>query len=45
MFQTRKGFMICLKLMINELGRSPTSSENVYFANNKQAWIKYSQLF
>ena len=25
--------------MINELGRSPTRSENVYFANNKQASI------
>ena len=25
--------------MINELGRSPTRSENVYFANNEQASI------
>ena len=25
--------------MINELPRSPTASENVYFANNKQASI------
>ena len=26
-------------LMINELARSPTRSENAYFANNEQAWI------
>ena len=25
--------------MINELARSPTRSENAYFANNEQAWI------
>ena len=25
--------------MINELGRCPTRSENVYFANNEQASI------
>ena len=25
--------------MINELGNSPTRSENVYFANNEQASI------
>ena len=25
--------------MINELARFPTRSENVYFANNEQAWI------
>ena len=32
-FQTKKGFVTCLKLMINELTRFPTRSENVYFAN------------
>ena len=31
--------MTCPKLMINELGRSPTRLENVYFANNEQASI------
>ena len=36
-FQTKKGFITCSKLMINELGRCPTSSENVYFANDEQA--------
>ena len=25
--------------MINKIAGSPTRSENVYFANNKQAWI------
>ena len=39
MFQTKKSFITCLKLMINELARFPTSSENVYFANNEQASI------
>ena len=29
----------CLKLMINELTRFPTRSDNVYFANNEQASI------
>ena len=31
--------MTCSKLMINELAGSPTRSENVFFANNKQASI------
>ena len=39
MFQTKKDFITCSKLMINELGHSPTRSENVYFANNEQAPI------
>ena len=34
-----KGFITCSKLMINELARSPTRSENVYLANNEQASI------
>ena len=38
-FQIKKGFITCPKLMINELGRSPTRLENVYFANNEQASI------
>ena len=29
----------CLKLMINELARFPTRSDNVYFANNEEASI------
>ena len=35
--QTKKGFITCSKLMINELGRPPTGLENVCFANNEQA--------
>ena len=38
-FQTKKGFITCSKLMINELARSPTRSKNVYFANNDLALI------
>ena len=39
MFQTKKGFITCSALMINELARSPTRPENVYFANNEQSSI------
>ena len=39
MFQTKKGFITCLKLMIDELAHFPTRSENAYFANNVQASI------
>ena len=38
-FQTKKGFKTCSKLMINELARSPTRSKNAYFANNEPASI------
>ena len=34
-FWTKKGYMTCSKLMINELARSPTRSENVNFSNNE----------
>ena len=36
-FQIKKDFMTCSKLIINELGCCPTISDNVYFANNEQA--------
>ena len=36
-FQAKKGFIACSKLMINELRHFRARSENVYFANNKQA--------
>ena len=32
-----KGFITCLKLIINELGRCPTRLDTVYFANSEQA--------
>ena len=35
-FKTTKGSITCSELIINELARSPTWSENVYFANNEQ---------
>ena len=31
--------------MINELGIWPTNSNNVYFANNEQATLAFSNLF
>ena len=37
-FKTTKGSVTCSKSIINELARSPTRSENVYFANNKQVF-------
>ena len=35
-FQTKKDFITCSKLIINELGGSPIRSDNVYFVNNEQ---------
>ena len=37
-FQTKKDFITCSKLIINELGGSPIRSDDVYFANNEQAF-------
>ena len=42
MFQTKKDFINCSKLIINELGRCPTISDNVYFANNEQASLAFT---
>ena len=39
MFQTKRGFIICSKLMINEISSCLTRSENIYFAKNEQASI------
>ena len=38
-FQTKEGSISCSKSIVNELGRSPTRSETLYFANNEQALI------
>ena len=38
-FQTKKGFITCSKLMVNELEPRPTRSENVSFVNNEQASV------
>ena len=35
-FQTKKYFITCSKLIINELGRCSTKSNNVYFTDNEQ---------
>ena len=34
--------MTCSKLMINKVGRCPTRSDNVYFANNEQASLAFN---
>ena len=39
LFQTKKDFIICLKLTINEYIRCPARTDNLYFANNEQALI------
>ena len=39
MFKTKKSFITCSKLVVNEIGHCPTRSENIYFANNEQAWM------
>ena len=36
-FQTKKDFINCSKLIINELVGSPIRSDNAYFANNEEA--------
>ena len=36
-FQIKKDFITCLKLIINELARCPDIANNVYFTNNEQA--------
>ena len=38
-FETTEGFITCSKLIINELARAQTTSENVSFANNEKASI------
>ena len=44
-FQTMKDFITCSKLIINELGFCPTRSNNVYFANNEQASLAFTDVF
>ena len=39
--QTKKGFIACSKLIINELGGSAIRSDNAYFANNEQASLAF----
>ena len=44
-FQTKADFITCSKLMINELARCPTRSNNVYFANNEHASLAFTAAF
>ena len=44
-FQTKKGFITCSKLIINELGLCPTRSNNVYFANDEGACLHLLMYF
>ena len=43
--QTKKDFITCSKLIINELLRCPTRSDNLYFANNEQASLAFTAAF
>ena len=45
MFQIKKEFTKCSKLIINELGCCPTRSDNVHFANNEQASLVFTAAF
>ena len=40
-FQIKKDFITCSKLIVNELGGSSTRSDNVYFANNEQELLVF----
>ena len=44
-FLTKKDFITCSKLIINELVRCPTRSDNLYFANNEQASLAFTAVF
>ena len=44
-FQTKKDFITCSKLIINELGRCLTRSDNVYFSNNEQTLLLFNAAF
>ena len=45
MFQTKKDFITCSKLIIKELVRCPTRSDSVYVANNEQASLAFTAAF
>ena len=42
LFQTKKDFIACSNLIINELGCCPTRSDNVYLANNEQTSLAFT---
>ena len=41
MFQTKKDFTTCSKLIIKELGSFTIRSDNAYFANNEQVSLVF----
>ena len=45
MFQTKKDFITCSKLIIDELVPCLTRSDNLYFANNEQASLSFTVVF
>ena len=44
-FQTKKDFINCSKLTINELGCCRTRSDNVYFAKDEQTSFVFTAAF
>ena len=44
-FQTKKDFITCSKLINNELVNCPTRSDNLYFANNEQGSLAFIAAF
>ena len=44
-FQTKKDFITCSKLIINELARCPTRSDNLYFPNNEETSLPFTAAF
>ena len=44
-FQTKKDFITCSKLIINELVLCPTRSHSLYFASNEQASLAFTDAF
>ena len=44
LFQTKKDFIACSKLIINEFGLCLTSSNNIYFANDEQVSLAFTDV-
>ena len=45
MFHTKTDFITCSNLINNELTLRPTRSNTVYFANNEQASLAFTDVF
>ena len=44
-FKQKKKFITCSELVINELGLCPSRLNDVYFANNEQASLAFTDAF